>query len=177
MIHNFIILAADFSPIKPDFGLIVWTTLFFGLFWWLIGKNAFRPIATALKERSNSIDEALRSAEKAREEMAQLKSENDLILREAREERSKIIKEANEVKSKIIAEAREEAKEEASRMIEDAKHEITSQKNAALHEVKSEVGNIAIEIAEQVLKRELNEKQEQEKLVESLVGDIKFSSN
>ena len=29
------IYLADFSPIKPEFGLFFWTTLFFILFWWL----------------------------------------------------------------------------------------------------------------------------------------------
>ena len=62
------ILLADFSPIKPDFGLLFWTTIIFGLFWWLIGRFAFRPIANALKERQNDIQDSLDEAKKLAKE-------------------------------------------------------------------------------------------------------------
>jgi len=172
-----IFLATDFSPIKPDFGLLFWATLIFLLFWGLVGKLAFKPIAKALKERSDSIDEALRSADKAREEMAHLQAQNEVILQEAREERSRVLREANEAKTRIINEAKEDAKTEASKIVEDAKKEINSQKRAAINEVKSDVGKIAVEIAEKVLNRELNAKQDQEALVSSILDNVDFSKN
>ena len=42
------LILADFNVIKPDFGLLFWTSLFFILFWVLVGKFAFKPIAKAL---------------------------------------------------------------------------------------------------------------------------------
>jgi len=177
MIDNIIMLSVDFSPIKPDFGLIFWTFIFFTLFWLLIGKSAFKPIANALKERSNSIDEALRSAEQAKEEMAQLQAQNELILQEAREERSKMLKDANEVKNKIISEAKEEAKLSATKIIEDARADIESQRLAAISGVKSEMGAIAVEIAEKVVQKELGRGGEQEQLVASLLEQVDFSNN
>ena len=50
---------ADFSVIKPDFGLLFWTSIFFLLFWLLIGKFAFKPIAESLKKRTSDIQDAL----------------------------------------------------------------------------------------------------------------------
>ena len=49
----------DFSPIKPDLGLILWSTVFFLLFWTLMKKYAFTPIKDALLERENDIQTSL----------------------------------------------------------------------------------------------------------------------
>ena len=98
------IYLADFSVIKPDFGLIFWTVIIFLLFWFIIGKMAFRPIAEALKKRQQDIQDSLDEAKKARQEMAELKAENEDLLIQAREERAKILKEAKEAQDTIIRE-------------------------------------------------------------------------
>ena len=166
---------ADFSVIRPEPGMLVWTTLIFLLFWFILGKLAFKPIGAALKSRENSIQDALDEAKKAREEMEQLKAENDKILTEAREERSKMLKEAKETKDAIIAEARTKAKEDAQKIVSSAMNEIENQKKAALTEVKNMAGMMAIEIAEKVIKKELKGNTEQEAYVNTLVKDIKLN--
>lgn len=165
----------DFSPIKPDLGLILWTTLIFILFWVIIGKLAFGPIKDALKKRETDIQNALDQARKAREEMANLKAENEELLAQAREERAKILKEAKEAKERIIAEAKIKAKEEAKKIVSDAKEQIENQKMAAMVEIKNTVGNMALEIAEKVLKKQLQGNAEQEQFVKTLVDDIKLN--
>lgn len=170
-----IIFLSGFSPIKPDFGLLLWTTLIFLLFWFMMSRYAFGPIKDALKKREGDIQDAIDEAKKAREEMASLKSENEKILAEAREERSKILREAKEMKDSIVTEAKTKAKEEAQRIVLNAKTEIESQKNAALKEVKAEAGMIALAIAEKVIKRQLTGDSEQEKYANSLIDEIKLN--
>ena len=77
----------DFNPILPDVGLLVWSSLTFVLFWLIVGRFAFKPIAGALHKRESDIQGALDEAKRAREEMAALQADNDRILAEAREER------------------------------------------------------------------------------------------
>ncbi|WP_235298652.1 F0F1 ATP synthase subunit B [Portibacter marinus] len=165
----------DFSVIKPDLGLIFWTTLIFLLFWFLIGKLAFKPIGEALKKRETDIQDALDEAAKARAEMENLNLENERLLAEARAERTKMLKEASDTKTEIINEAKDKAREEAKKMIENAKVEIENQKNAAIVEVKNKVGAMAIEIAEKVLKKELSSDNAQTGYVNQLVDDIKLN--
>ena len=172
---NLFFLSADFSVIKPDFGLILWSTVFFILFWLLIGKFAFKPIANALKKREDDIQDALDEAKNARDEMAKLKAENEQILAEARQERATIIKEANDMKSSIIKEAKEKAKEEANRIVTNAKLEIENEKKNALLEVKNEVATMALTVAEKVLRKELSNDSAQESYVNKLVDDIKLN--
>lgn len=165
----------SFDPIKPDLGLILWTTLIFAIFWLVIGKLAFKPIAEALKKRSTDIQDALDEADKARAEMQNLNAENEKLLADARIERALLLKEATDVKNEIIAEAKVKAKEEAKRLLENAKIEINNQKNAAIIEVKNKVGTMAIDIAEKVLRKELSGNKEQESFVSQLVDDIKLN--
>lgn len=167
-----LILLADFSVIKPDIGLILWTSVTFLVVWFLLGRFAFRPIQNSLKDRENYIRESLNQAEAAKAEMAALKAENEVILNEAREERSKILKEAKAVKESIINEAKEKAKEEAQRIVSSAKMEIENQKMAAMIDVKNQAGMMALEIAEKVIKKQLTGDSAQEQYANSLVENI-----
>jgi F-type H+-transporting ATPase subunit b len=165
----------DFNPIKPDFGLLLWTTIIFGLFWFLIGKFAFRPISNALKKREEDIQSSLDTAKHAKEEMMKLKAENDKLLARAREERAMILREAKDAGNQMVFDAKQKAKEEASKIVASAKIEIDNQKKHALSEVKSQVGIMALDIAEKVLRKELKSDPAQEKYVEDLVTEIKLN--
>lgn len=169
------IYLAGFSPFQPTPGLALWSLVIFLLFWWMMKKYAFKPMMNGLKKREESIATALQEAEKAREEMANLKAENEMILAEAREERAKILKEAKDTKNKIVTEAKEKAKEEAQRIVTTAKQDIENEKQAALIEVKNSVGNMATEIAEKIIKKELSGQADHESFVSKLVNEIELN--
>lgn len=169
------IVLLSFTPFQPTPGLAFWSALIFILFWILMGKFAFKPIASALEKRENDIQDALDSAKKAKEEMSNLKAENEKILAEAREERAKIIQEARDIKNQTIAEAKEKAKEEANKIITGAKLEIDNQKKAALAELKNQVGGMAIEIAEKLVKKQLAGSAEHDAYVKTLVDDFNLN--
>jgi F-type H+-transporting ATPase subunit b len=161
--------------VTPGIGLVFWTTVAFLLLLFVLSKYAWRPILNAVKERELNIEVALQQAEKARVEMAKLTADNEKLLAAAKEERVQILKEAKQVGEKIIEEAREKAKEEANKYLTEAKAEITTQKLAAITEVKNQVGLLAIELSEKILRRELAGKDSQEKYVAELVNDIKLN--
>ena len=75
----------------------------------------------------------------------------------------------------MVAEAKDKAKAEYDRIVADAQNAITQQKNAALTEVKNQVGNLVIEVAEKVLRRELSNKPEQESYIKQLADDVKLN--
>lgn len=167
------ILAFDaMQLITPDLGMVFWTTVIFILFWFLMGKYAFKPIVKAIKDREQSIDDALSAADKAKTEMQQLQSDNAALLKEAREESAKILKEAKEIKESVIAEAHNKAKDEAAKIVASAKLEIDAQKKAALSEVKNEVSKLSMEIAQKVLSRELDASKDQQTFINSLVDKM-----
>lgn len=170
-----IFLLADFSVIKPDPGIIFWTALVFIVLWFVLGRMAFKPIQGALKKRENDIQDALDEAKNAREEMSKLNAENEDLLVKAREERALILKEAKEAKAAMIKEAEEEAKAKAQKIVANATQEIENQRKSAVTDLKNQVGLMAIEIAEKVLRKQLTGNAEQEGYVNTLVDEIKLN--
>src|SRR5690606_19293763 len=119
----------------PSVGLIFWKLIGFLLLLFVLTKFAWRPILDSLKLREDSIEEALRSAELAKEEMTNLQAGNEKLLQEARLERDKIIKDATEASAKLKEEAKQVAAKQTEKMIADAKTAIEIEKKAALTEV------------------------------------------
>lgn len=161
--------------LTPDLGLLAWNFIAFLILLFLLGKFAWKPILKSLKTRENNISESLATAERVKAEMAQLKSENEALLAKAREERAQMLKEARDTKDKIINEAKEQAKIEANKVIADAQAVIQQQKMAALTDVKNQVGNLVIEVAEKVLRRELGDKTQQETYIKQLAEEVKLN--
>lgn len=165
----------SFTPFQPSPGLAFWSVVIFLLFWVMMYRFAFGPIVESLRKRDGDIQDALDQAKKAKEEMSALQSQNEALLNEARTERANMLKEAKDAGAKILAEAKEKAQDEAKRIVSSAKVEIENQKKAALTEVKNTVGNMALDIAEQVLRKELKADNDQVSFVNKLVDDIKLN--
>lgn len=143
--------------LTPDIGLVVWTTISFLILLFLLKKFAWKPIVDAVEDRNGSIEEALSEARKAREEMAQLTAKNEEVLKQAKEERNNILREANKVKEQIIADAKTKAQTDTAKMMEDVREEIAVQKQAVMSEMKDAAAVLAVEIAQKVISKDLNE--------------------
>lgn len=161
--------------VSPGLGLVFWMVIAFGLLLWILSKFAWKPILSSLKERENSIDDALHAAEKAKEEMVQLKFSNEQLLAEAKEERAEMMRDARSTRDKVIDEARSKAKEEADRIVEGARVAIENERMAAVVELRNQIARLSIEIAEKLLERELADSQQQHDYAEQLIKKIKFN--
>ena len=155
--------------IEPGIGLLFWMTLTFIILLFLLAKFAWKPILNAVNEREVSIQDALNQAQLAKEEMAQLKSDNERIIREARAERDAILKEAREIKEKIVSDAKDIAKVEGDKMIAQARQSIVAEKSAAVAEIKNQIGSLSVQIAESILKQKLDTTDAQNQLVENIL--------
>lgn len=161
--------------LQPALGLFFISLLIFIIVFLILKKFAWKPILSTLKEREDSITDSIATAERVKEEMAQMKAEHEHVLAEAKAERSMILKEAKEAKDKIISEAKATAQAEAKKIIQDASVAIENQKMAALTDVKNQVGNLVIEVAEKILRKELSDKQNQEAYIKQLATEIKMN--
>ena len=159
-------LISEFS-----FGLFFWHLLVFVGLIFLLKKFAWKPILDTINDRETSIRDALKSAENARSEMELAQADNKKILKEALMEKERILKEANDIKSKTINESKDIAKIEADKIIKQAENLIQAEKNAVINDLKDQVAELSINIAEKVLKDELNNKVKHEKLVERLLKE------
>jgi F-type H+-transporting ATPase subunit b len=157
--------------VTPGIGMIFWSTLFFLVLLFVLGKFAWPAILTAVKARNESIRKALDAAEQAKEEMAQLKADNEQILAEAKAERDAMMKEAKEIKDKMIAEAKEKASEEARKLVKNARESIQREKAAAINDMKEQMATLSIDIAEKILRKKLEDSKAQKELVDKLINE------
>lgn len=161
--------------VTPGIGLIFWMTLSFGLLLFVLTKFAWKPIMQMLKERENSIEEALQQAEKARQDMTHLKASNEELLNKAKEERDAILKDARKIREKMIEDTREQATREYNRMMEIAREAIQNEKLAAITELKNEIATLSIDIAERLMRDRLTAADKQDALVQKLIHEIKIN--
>jgi len=161
--------------VTPGFGLIFWTSIVFIILLLLLKKLAWSPILESVDVRNKSIEDALAAAEKARDEMSNLMVDNERILKEARIERDAMLKEARAMKDSIVSEAKNKAKAEADKLVAGAKVIIENEKNAAVSELKNSVGALSIEIAEKVLRAELDDSDKQKAYTKELLKDVKLN--
>lgn len=161
--------------VLPDYGLLFWMMLTFLVVLFLLKKFAWKPILGSLKEREDSISDALKAADKAREEMARLQADNEKILATARQERDELLKEAHEVKQQMIEEAKEKAVIEAEKMINNAKQAIENEKLSAIADIKKSIASMSIQIAEKILKKQLDDPQQQQEIMDKYLKDIKLN--
>lgn len=164
-----------FSLITPEPGMAIWALIIFLILIFVLGKFGFKPIATALKDRETSISDSLAQAEKARAEMALLTAKNEDLLNQAKEERNKILAEAREAAEKMKADLIDKAHTESMKKMNDAFREIETQKKAAIVEIKNTVGLMALQIAEKVVRKELQSDAAQKEFVEKLVKETNLN--
>lgn len=156
--------------LTPSIGNIFWTAVVFILLVVLLKAFAWKPILNAVNQREVTIIDALNQAKLAKLEMAQLKEDNERILREARAERDGILKEAREMKDKIVNEAKDSAKVEGEKLIAAARQSIQSEKLAAMADIKNQIGSLSVLIAENILKEKLDDNGAQNALVENILN-------
>lgn len=161
--------------ITPAIGLVFWTLIVFLLLLVLLKKFAWTPILTAVKSREESINNALNSAEKAKEEMASLQSSNEQLLKDAYEQRDELLRTAKTSHDAIVADAKNNAQVAADKIIAKAQAEISAQKNAAVSEIKTQIASLSIEIAEKLLKQELSKESKQKELANTLVAELSLN--
>jgi F-type H+-transporting ATPase subunit b len=161
--------------VTPDIGLIFWTTVSFAILYFILAKFAWKPILGAVNEREKLIKDALSAAEKAKEEMVNLKADNEKILNEEILQRESLLKEAREIKSKIIADAESEATEKANKLVEAAKTAIENEKSAAMKELQNTVVDLSFNIAEKLLSKELDNKEKQLENIQDILDKSKLN--
>jgi F-type H+-transporting ATPase subunit b len=161
--------------VTPGIGLIFWMLVSFSLVLFVLGKYAWKPIMKGIHQREDTIEKALEAANEAKKEMLKLKAGNEQLLRDAKDERDALMRDARKVKEAILDEARVKANEESARILENARENIQFEKMAAINELKNQIATISIEIAEKLIAKELENKEQQQRLTEKLLKDVKIN--
>jgi len=159
----------------PETGTIIWAFIGFSITFFILAKFAWKPLLNGLKQRDESIAQALQAAETAKRDVSQLHTQSEKLLAEAKSERDKIIQEARELKESLLADARELAKKEGHKLIADAREAIKNEKAAAIQDIKRQVTELSVSISEKILMHELADTEKQRELIEKSIVDAKLN--
>ena len=169
----------DFSKLPailtPDLGLLFWMLLAFAVIFFVLAKYGFPAIINMVEDRKKYIDESLLKAHEASERLENIRQEGESILQEAREKQAQILKEAAETRDAIVAQAQVKAREEGARLLSDAKAEIEQEKKAAIADIRKQVATLSVEIAEKVLKQNLQGDKAQMDLINRMLDDASLN--
>ena len=157
--------------VTPDFGLLFWMVVIFGLVFFLLAKFGFPIITDMVEKRSAKIAQSLKDADEIEARMAAWKTEHAQMLEETRRQQSAMLREATETKAKIVAEAKDAAKAEADKILSDAKVQIAAEKEAALRDVRKGIALLSVQVAEKVLRHEMAQDSSQRALMDKLVDE------
>ena len=159
------------SLITPDFGLLFWMVVIFGAVFFLLAKFGFPIITKAVQQRSDHIADSLKAADEAQARLAGMAEEQRKMIEETRLEQSRILKEASEARESIIAKAKEEASAEAAKLLEHAKVEIAAERESAIRDIRRQVAMISVEVAEKIVRKDLDTPDAQLLLIDKLVDE------
>ncbi len=158
--------------VNPGIGLVFWFTLAIVILLFLLKKFAWAPILLAVNQRNNTIDKAMAAAEEARAEVAQMKADNERIIKEAKLEKEAILKEAKEASDRIVAASKNKATEEANKILAEAQKRIVQEQQLAMQDIKKQVALHSVSIAEKILKGQMQQGAVQDNYLNDLVRDI-----
>lgn len=165
------------SLLVPDSGLLFWMLLSFGIVFFIVARYGFPVIIKMVEERKEYIDKSLEAAKEANRQLAEIKSESEAILAKAHEEQSKVLNEAVAMRDRILKEAKEQALTEGQKQLEEVKKQIAAEKNEAIRDIRRQVAGLSVDIAEKVLRKNLDEKQEQMKMIDRLLDEVTVSKS
>ncbi len=156
----------------PDFGLIFWMFVSFGILFLILWKWAWPAILKGVEARADMIDKGVEYAQNAKEQLDNAHLEAQKYINDARKQQSDMMREADKLKNQMVEEARAEAQKEAQKVMEQAKLSIAQQQKEAEAQFRDSVSEFALQIAQKVVKQEMANDKAQSKLVDSLLNEM-----
>ena len=157
--------------ITPDFGLLFWMVVIFGIVFLLLWKFGFPIITSSVQKRNAKIAQGLKDADELQLRMAQWKEEQAQMLEEARRQQAELLREATDTRNKIVADAKNQAREEADKILSEARAQIAVEKENALRDVRQEIALLSVQVAEKVLRHELSGEDAQRGYLDRMVDE------
>ena len=147
--------------LTPDPGLMFWMIIVFGVVFFVLAKYGFPVIIGMVEDRKAYIDDSLKAAREANEQLANVKAEGEKVLAQAREEQARILNEASATRDRIIKDAQERAMLEGQRLMDEMKKQIETEKESAIRDIRRQVAVLSVDIAEKIMRSKLADEKEQ----------------
>lgn len=137
----------------------------------ILKKFLFKPVQKILAERRSQVDNLYSDAEEAKAQAESDKKKYNEKLKGAQDEADSIIKTATARADKLGDEIITDAKRKAADTVMKAEADIEREKKKAMNELKNEISAISVQIAENVVSREIKDEDHKE-LIDSFIDKL-----
>lgn len=156
----------------PDFGLVFWMFIAFGILFLALWKFAWPVILRSVDSRADLIDKGVEYAQDAKAQLDNARTEAESYLNEARRQQADMLRDADKMKTQIIEQAKNAAQTEAQKVMDNARIQIQQQQKEAQQQFRNQVSEFALEVAGQLVHRQLSGDKAQENLVDNILDDL-----
>ena len=163
------------SGFENFIGLNPWTALFtlcnLVIVYLILKKFLFKPVNKMIDDRQKEIDDLYADAASAKQKAETMEKDYEQKLREAKDTSARIVSDATQDANRRSDEIIREARGEANAIREKAMTDVALEKKKAMNEVKGDISRIAMDIAEKVVQKELDAK-DQDRLIEDFLENM-----
>jgi len=152
------------SLLLPDSGLLFWMLLSFGVVFVVLAKYGFPVITKMVEGRKTYIDQSLEVAREANAQLSKLKEESEALIAAANKEQGRILREAKQ------------AEAAAQKELDEVKKQIQQEKEEAIRDIRRQVAVLSVDIAEKIIRKNLDEKHEQMEMIDRMLDEVLAAS-
>ena len=161
MEYQAFVSVAPWTVIIQAANLLILTAIF--------GKLLFRPVQNILALRRAEVENMYKAADNRADEAQRMYAAYEYKLRNAEREAAEMKKLAEKDIARMKAEALDRAEGEAAHIRETAKRQTEQERKKAAGQLRAEASNLAAEMAEKIIGREINA-QDQQRLIEEFLS-------
>ena len=166
-----LLLASSDAPGNPvSFELLPAVTAFvvFGIVFVVLAKFVWPTVSKGLDERNAKIVGEIKAAEEARAAAKAAQAEFERSLANARDEAANMIKQARADAQRVADELKAKNDQELAEKVARANADIEAARKAAVADMQAQASVLATEIAGKILRRQVNDQDNQRLVQESL---------
>lgn len=156
----------------PDFGLIFWMFIAFIILFVVLAIFGWPVILRNMDERADTIDKGVEYAREAKQQLDNARNDAQRYMEEAQMKQAEMLRDAAKMKTQIIEDAKREASEEAKKVMDAAKVSIEQSRKEAELQFRNEVSKFSLEIAEKMVRNQLDNDKAQAELVDKMLNEI-----
>ena len=161
----------------PQFGLVFWMFIAFLALYFVLAKYAWPFIIKSMEERADKIDKGVAYYQEADARLKNANAEADKIIAEARDKHNEMLRETEKARNELVERARGEAAIEAQKVTEAAQVSIEQARKESEKQMRLEMGELALQIAEKVIRRNIANDDAQRALVDQYLSEVETNKN
>jgi F-type H+-transporting ATPase subunit b len=162
--------------ILPALPELIWGTICFAIVLVVLTKKVFPALRKSVEAREQRIASDLEAAEDAKTEAQQAKANYEKQIADSRGEANRIIEEARRQAEDVRKDLIAKAEKDAEQITQRASEQLEAERNRTVTELQSTIGDMAIELAEKVVGRALDQSTHRE-LVDAYISEVGTMGN